>query len=135
MPCNSGDRVLKRGRFIGSWLSHERRRLPVRVMAALLALLAASPFTAPFSACRLSVLLTAPGIDSTGLPASGPALVPASDASRGYPAQSIVEEHFKDDVVAQQSWVVDDSGGVARVVVAHRTPPRAAHAALLALRI
>ena len=127
--------MLQKGRFIGSWLGHQRRRLPARVMAALLALLAASPFTAPFSACRLSVLLTAPGLDAPGLPASGPALMPASDASRGYPAQSIVEEHFKDDVVAQQSWVVDDTGGVFRVVVAHRTPPRSAHAAPLALRI
>jgi len=127
--------VLQKGRFIGSWLGHQRRRLPVRVMAALLALLAASPFTAPFSACRLSVLLTAPGIDSPGLPASGLALLPASEASRGYLAQSIIEEHFKDDAVAQQSWVVDDIGGVCRVVVAHRTPPRAAHAAPLALRI
>jgi hypothetical protein len=127
--------VLQKGRFIGSWLGHQRRRLPVRVLAALLALLAASPFTAPFSACRLSVLLTAPGLDSPGLPASGPALMPVSEDSRGYPAQSIIEEHSKDDAVAQQSWVIDHGAGVFRVIVSLRVTPHSAHAAPAVLRI
>ena len=49
--------MLQKGRFIGSWLGHQRRRMPVRVMAALLALLAASPFTAPFSVRHASEIV------------------------------------------------------------------------------
>jgi hypothetical protein len=105
-----------------------------RVLGAVLAALAASPFTAPFSACRLSSLLGGESHAAVVAPGFSAQLVTAPAAERSYPVQSLVEEHFN-DAVPQQSWVVDDSAGVFRVIVALRVAPHAVHVAPPVLRI
>ena len=105
-----------------------------RVLGAVLAVLAASPFTAPFSACRLSSLLDGDSHAAVVAPGSSPELVAAQAAERSYPVQSLVEEHFN-GAVPQQSWVVDDSAGVFRVIVALRVSLHTVHVAPPVLRI
>jgi len=106
----------------------------MRLLAAVLALLAASPFTAPFSACRLSALV-GPGREVVAAPATSPVLIAAPGVDRSYPPQSVLDEHFKDGAVPQLSWVVRNAAGVVPVIVSHRVAPRTAHAAPSVLRV
>ena len=85
---------------MGVGRQHQRHgRAPgVRLFAALLVLLAASPVTAPFSSCNLSVLLAAPG----GAPAARPtgtAVKPVAELVPPHLILSMVtEDPSKDDV-------------------------------------
>jgi hypothetical protein len=78
---------------------HSRRAAGVRLFAALLVLLAASPVTAPFSSCNLSALLAAPAGSAPVARPTGTAVKPVAELVPPHLILSMVtEDPSKDDV-------------------------------------
>ena len=104
------------------------------MMAALLALLAATPFTAPFPTCSLAVLLSIPGVHAVAVPSSSPVVESAPDARGDYSPVSMTEEQFKgkQSTVDQSSELVNHRPAFSRVAITPLASPRTfAHAALV----
>jgi hypothetical protein len=107
------------------------------MMAALLALLAATPFTAPFPTCSLAVLLATPGAHAVAVPASSPVLAPAPDSGREYPPASMTEEQFKgtSSAIDESPAFAGGPTGFTRIAIAPVARSRTLPHAVLVLRL
>ena len=92
-------------------LRHSRRRHPVAVAAAaLLSVLIAAPFTAPFSACSLTLLRSVTNQSRIEVPAAAAVsvVVSAQGARASSPDGSVLtEEQLKDDATPQETERTD----------------------------
>jgi hypothetical protein len=113
------------------------RTATVRMMAALLSLMAATPFTAPFPTCSLAVLLSTPGVHAVAAPSSSPVLAQAPDTTGDYSPISMTEEQFKgkQSTVDQSSEFVSHRPGFSRVAITPLASPRTLAHAVLVLRL
>jgi len=88
-------------------LRHSGRRHPVALAAAaLLSVLIAAPFTAPFSACSLTMFLSASNQGRAGARATAavPVVAPAKAARGSHSDGSVLtEEQLKDDATPQET--------------------------------
>jgi hypothetical protein len=88
-------------------LRHSTRRHPVAVAAAaLLSVLIAAPFTAPFSACSLTLLRSATNRNRAEVPtAAAVAVVVSAEGARASnpDASVLTEEQLKNDATPQDA--------------------------------
>jgi hypothetical protein len=90
--------MLRSGRSIsfglGPWPTPLAVR-PIRLLAAMLLLLVASPFTEPFSICSPTVLWSAPAAPPAAMPYRVPVLDAVSRNDGGYPPVSLTDDELQ----------------------------------------